>query len=321
MNKIKYYFCIIVGLVLSLSACIYEDCPANNGASETNLKILFFYDEENEIETIPADELDTAILYVFDSNNRLVNFCPISKPKLNFVYDNLLSLDPEKYVFVVWFNAQDPYLITPSIENLVIGTTLKNQGLFSLTIPANQMVSAGAGLPRSLHGREEATIDSIENLVRIPVRQNSNRINFTVKGLLPSTDIYRFAIEDDNGKYDFENDFAPCPRFSYVTDVQNSPTQDLKASLTVLQLAETRSPKLSIKNLTSGETLFPGSSYVTDNLIDIIGIRYPGNDFRKRHVYDVEIKIEYNDDPELGGVEIWITGWEPDSSKVKLTPW
>jgi len=90
---------------------------------------------------------------------------------------------------------------------------------------------------------------------------------------------------------------------------------NLKTSLTVLQLAGNRSPALTIKNLNTGEPLFTGAL----NLVEIIRTAYPGNNFSKRHVYDLEIEIK--PDIEVGGIEIWINGWKYTPSDVVLTPW
>jgi len=313
----KHYIYILVGLALSLSACIYDnldDCPPVDESIITQIK--FLYDEAKEMETIPANELHTAMLYVFDLDNRLVAFSEIKNPRLNdMVYDDLFVLKPEKYLFVVWFNPQPPYFITPTVENLIKGTTLKNDGLFSLTIPPNRLVSSGITLPRSLYGREEKTIvNSANNLVEIPVYQNTNRINISVKGLLPTNHTYRFAITDNNGVYTFDNDLAVCPPFSYTSDTHYT-EEKLSTSLTVLRLVENRptEPVLTIEDLSTGEFLFPGSINVTNNLIEIIRTIYPGNDFSKRHVYDIDI--------EFRGAEIWINGWKLVSADVELTPW
>ena len=313
MNKMKHYFCITVGLALSLSACIKEDISE----CLNEIRVIFSYDEAGVIGTFPANELHSAILYVFDLDNRLVDFCEINNPQLNVVQDVRFKLDPGQYSFVVWFNPRPPYAVFPSTGNLFVGTTLKSEGQFSLTIPSIREIAPETTLPPLLYGQKDETIiDADENRVVIPVIENTNRININVKGLPATTDTYRFAIRDNNGAYTFDNDFMEgFPAFAYIANTTYSPTGTLSASLTVLKLAESRSPELTLVNWDTDEELFPGSPNVTNNLVEIIRAVYPGNDFSKRHVYDIDIEFRE------GGMEVWINVWEPGSSNVILTPW
>ena len=308
----KHYLCIVVGFAISLSACIQED------VSEclNEIRVLFSYDEAGVIGTFQANELHSAILYVFDPDNRLVDFCEINNPQLNVFRDVGFSLDPGPYSFVVWINPRPPYVISPSTGNLFLGTTLKSDGIFSLTLPLSREVTPEIIFPPLLYGQKEETIlDADENLVVIPVVENNNQIHISVKGLPPTTDTYRFAISDNNGAYTFDNNFIDAfPDFTYIVDTSYS-AGALSASLTVLQLAENRSPVLTIVDRDTGEELFPGSPNVTNNLVEIIRAVYPGNDFSKRHVYAIDIEFRE------GGMEVWINGWEAGSSNVILTPW
>jgi hypothetical protein len=70
---------------------------------------------------------------------------------------------------------------------------------------------------------------------------------------------------------------------------------------------------LDIENRNNGEKEFPWPDTGTNNLIEIIRALYPGNDFNKRHVYDINI--------EFKGGEIWINGWRLVDLFEELTPW
>ena len=314
MNKIKYYLCIMIGVMLALSACIKE----NMDDCHLGTRIIFSYDEA-DMGATPKDELDleNAILYVFDSSNRFVNSYKIENPQLDEFYDNLISLIPGDYSFVVWFNPVAPYAITP--PNPVRGQTLKSDAHFLLQIPSTSgkiINQPATHFPFVLYGQKEETIqDNEENVVMIPVYENTNRINITLRGLHRTADTYRFSITDDNGIYTFDNEFAPCDPFSYVTHAQYpSMEETLSASLTVLQLADNRSPVLSIDNTNTGENIFPGMIGINNNLIEIIRSFYQG-DFRKKHLYDIDIEFKEE------GLEVWINGWELVPFNGELSPW
>ena len=317
MNKMKHYLCILIGGALAFSACIKENmgaCPPDTPGDPEPLetRILFSYDETG-VTPVKELGLENAMLYVFDSNNRLVGFREIDNPRLDSVYNNLISLNPGNYSFVVWMNPlSDPYAITPS----EIGSTLKSDGRFSLKIPADTLIDSPA-LPLSMYGQKEEILQAGgnqadgSNEVVIPVYQNTNRINISLSGLQATSNRIRFAITDNNGMYTFDNDFDPsCRFFSYIADATYSSTDHLNVSLTVLQLAGNHpTPVLSIKNLTTGNNIW---SY---NLIEILNTLYPGNDFKKKHVYDIDIEFK-----EVN-MEVWINGWEIISSNNELTPW
>jgi hypothetical protein len=200
----------------------------------------------------------------------------------------------------VWINAQYPFSVTPAASGL-----LKNQGELALLqkyrdVPPNSF-------PPLLYGQvEETIVGGEDNQVVIRVLQNTNRININVNGLTPTSDSYLFAIKDNNGAYDFENNFADHPDFIYSAESRYTSAGQLSASLSVLKLAENRSPMLYIRrNSSPPDMIFP--EY---NLIEIIRELYPGNDFSKGKTYDINI--------EFRGMDIIIIDWENGGREIIL---
>ncbi|MDR0541198.1 MAG: FimB/Mfa2 family fimbrial subunit [Dysgonamonadaceae bacterium] len=307
----KYYLLITIGLTLALSSCIkenWEQCPGYGKAQ--SLRIVFSH--EDGTAAIPPNELQNAILYVFDADNLLVDFREINNPKLNEAYEPDFTLAPGNYSFVVWFNPLSPYAVVPTTAHLSIGVTQKSEGKFQLQLPANRIVQEPATvLPLALYGRQQQVIaETGETTVIIPVIQQTNRIHITVNGLTPNAHTYRFAITDDNGIYTFDNAFAPCATFSYIAETQYSGTQ-LSASLTVLRLSESHpTPVLTIMDADTQEMLFPHAGNIPNNLIELLKTIDPDNDFDQRHEYTIDIVFSGND--------VWINGWKVVSSDTGL---
>ena len=308
MNKMKYCLWAMIGLVLSLSACIQEDMSQCG----SEVQICFSYNDDVGSRSIDSGELKKAMLYAFDSDNQLTYVQEILDPELDVFYT--IILDPDTYSFVVWFNPVAPYAITP----MEIGTTLKSEGQLSLEIPSTRRVQGSAVefLPLLYGQKEEAIQKNEDNVVTIPVSENTNRINITVRGLIPTTHTYHVSIEDANGVYTFDNDFDDsCPTFSYVAETQYATDSDiLKASLTVLRLAEDRpTPTLTIQDMDTGEILYPFCDETPDNLIELLQKLYPHNDFSKNHLYNIDIKFDET--------AVWINDWQVVSPDIILTPW
>jgi hypothetical protein len=314
MNRIESFICLIVCIVFSFSSCIKEDLE--NCPPETQpLRLVFSY-EEAEAQAIRPDELQQATLFVFDGNDNFVTSWSLDSPVLNTSYEPDLKLLPGNYSFVVWFNLLSPYAVIPSPGDMPAGKTVKSQGKFQLEIPGTRVVNElETSLPLSLYGNKiESVKENAENIITIPVIQNTNRINITVNGLAPTDHTYRFEITDDNGNYTFDNDFAPCDPFSYISNTRYAPaSSELAASLTVLKLAENRPhPVLKIQDQTTGEVLFPNREGVDTNLIRLLQLIYPENDFNKTHTYNIDILFI--------GTDIVVNGWKLNQSDNELTP-
>ncbi|GHT88629.1 hypothetical protein FACS189474_4200 [Bacteroidia bacterium] len=305
MNRIESFICMIVCVVFSLSSCIKEDLE--NCPPETQpLRLVFAY-EEAETHAIHPDELQQATLFVFDENDHFVSSWSLDKPVLNTRYEPDLKLLPGNYSFVVWFNLLAPYAVTPSPGELLTGRTVRSQGKFQLEVPGTRIINEQeTSLPLLLYGNKADLVkENAENIITIPVVQNTNRINITVNGLAPTDHTYRFEITDDNGNYTFDNDIAPCDPFSYVSDTRYSPaSSQLNTSLTVLKLAENRNPVLKIQDQTT--------VLLNADLVRLIQLIYPKNDFNKKHVYDIDILYI--------GTDVSVNGWKLNLSDDELFP-
>lgn len=322
MSKtLQFVICPIVCLLLGLPSCIKDDltnCPP----VEQSLQVIFSCEDAAVPESQP--ELQNATLFVFDKNDVFVTSWRLDashpeRPSLNKMYVPDFKLLPGEYHFVVWFDLLPPYSITPAVSGFLRGTTRIDQAAFQLEIPGNRTIETP--LPRLLYGYKSGEIKTrSENILAIPVTQQTNTVNIVVTGLPPTTDEYLFRITDTNGNYTFLNAFADCEAFSY-TDVNRISTasQTLTGSLTVLKLAENRpTPLLVIQNQTTGKQVFPRDNGADEqgNLIEIIRREHPGNDFDRTHTYTIHIDI---DDTNVT-VNVSVGGWNEKPSDNELSP-
>lgn len=300
MSRILKYNSCLAAILLLLSSCIQKELSETCSLG-TGLQILFSYDETEEIDVKDQTGLKNAVIFIYDESDRFIAYREINNPRFNETYQMDIELKAGTYHFVAWFNSYSPYVFNP-VQNDLVRSEARNKHQFLLQIPDNRIVDENVTmLPLMLYGNKEAIVIETGNLVTIPVTRNTNTINISVGGLLPDDHAYRFEITDDNGIYTFDNDFSQCTRFSYIKSAKYE-SGTLGSSLTVLKLSGNR-PDASLKILdtTTGKVLFPNAKGITTSLVRLLELVYPGNDFNKKHSYNLDILF--------AGTDIWINGW------------
>ncbi len=302
----------LIMCLLSVVSCIREEistCPKD----ASRLQFRFSYQDTRALQ---EGELKVANIYVFDRNDRFVAQQEIANPVIGAVYAADFKLDPGNYSFAVWVNRVDPYSIAPNPGEFPFMRPAKREAEMRLNLSEDRCVRSI--IPTQLYGSLdfESIPDEGDRLLTIPLVENTNIINLTVRGLARTAHVYTCTITDDNGNYYFDNSFAPCGEFQYTTPAHFDSSDALKSSLTVLRLAETHHPKLALRDLTAGETVYPYHPWQTDDLIGMILKAYangPRIDFDRTHVYDIIISFDTNMD-----VTVTINGWELTRDEQEL---
>ncbi len=299
--------------LLSLVSCIREDTGACPG---DGYRLQFRFSLE-DTRALQDGELKVANIYVFDRNDRFVAQQEIVHPVIGNVYTADFRLDPGNYSFAVWINRVDPYAITPNAGEFGIARPSKREIEMGLNLSADRCVRSI--LPTQFYGSLvfESVLDKGDQLFTIPLVENTNRINLTVLGLAKTPHVYTCTITDDNGNYYFDNTFAPCGEFQYTATAHFDESDALKSSLTVLRLAESHHPRLAIRNLTTGEMIYPCRPGQTDDLIQMILSAYangPRIDFDKTHLYNIVISF----DTTNMTVSVMINGWKVTFDQTEL---
>jgi hypothetical protein len=135
-----------------------------------------------------------------------------------------------------------------------------------------------------------------------------------VTGLPSDSGPYRFTITDNNGAYDFRNDWLGSEYFTYSSTMQRRKDGRSTASLTTLRLDERRSPVISLVNTSTGDDIFPAELFGTNDLVRIIMAGRPDNDFETRHIYNLEIAFAGT------SVELRVNGWALKPQDFDVTP-
>ncbi|MDR0506425.1 MAG: FimB/Mfa2 family fimbrial subunit [Dysgonamonadaceae bacterium] len=317
MKSITIYIGTIACLAIFLQSCIKEDisgCPAN-------LFVMFSYDESAE-KNWSMDEWNKTTIFVFDENEHLISFwSPEEAPELNKKYAADFNLPAGKYNFVAWSNLSSPYLLLPDLERETYTKMPKTKAMVAMDITSDSTVDETVmKLPLLLYGHNNAELEPLSNnLIVIPLTQNTNRLSITIAGLPRTDDQYRFTVVDNNNVYSFDNQIMPSNKFAYTVDaVYPANSDELYAKIDILKLDANRSPALTVVNVTTNEQIFPTPYWTDNNIVSLITSIYSSNDFSKKHNYDIRITI----DPNNGeNIQISINGWalqiEPD---INLTP-
>lgn len=299
-------------------SCIAEDlsdCP------NQQLQISFTFDDSAESVPTRSGGPHSVTLYAYGDNGQCAMMHDLEIESLNATATIDVSLTPGTYDFVAWVNHSNEYFELPHYEQFPSVRPTKDVSVLYLTIPATSTIDYT--LPRLLHG--SASDQSVQNgagRVDIPLVQNTNYIHFTVEGLDRTTSVYEFRVFDNNGAYSFDNEFAACTPFTYVSTARFADGgTTLDADMTLLRLAEGRTPEFILRDRDTGKTIYPSQSDQETNLVKLIQKAYESQgksiDFDRQHVFDIKIKFSGGVDMD---VTITVNGWEIIEDDSGLRP-
>jgi len=296
MNRTNYIHYCIAMLVscLLLNACVKDDDECPTVARFPYLTFAFDFEAATVPCTLSPDDVRTACLYIFDKKERrFVASWVFEDFKFNEPNRVGVAIPPGNYEFAVWFYKEKSFLTKPSLSGFQADKPEKKDAWLELDISCNQEDDLSA--PWLFYGQvADAEIKAIgDNTFVAPVVLNTRLIRLTAKGRSKNADTYRFIVTDDNGAYDFDNAFAPFRQFDYRAATTFLPTSpDLHASLNMLRLDAGRRPLISLRNLTTGDVLYPSMPEHSNNLVDLILAKYPGIDFEQHYVFDIILYFE-----------------------------
>lgn len=310
-------FTLITLLIFSsaVSSCIRDSLPECPPESY-GFQVVFTYDTPRGARSFDPDELKVAYLYLFDRNGNYLKTIPFQNPELNRHYPLNLELPAGEYEFVVWFNQSEIFNVSSYNSNETLGDPLRHDDILALNIPPEGYITSV--IPLILYGNMEnipITGDRLQT-VEIPLEQNTNTINVTVKGLPQTGHRYFHTITDHNGSETFLNKPARGRDFSYVAPMSvKSEAPDLFSSLRVLKLYEENHPRLMLWDQTDRRELYPGNSGLPDDLIRLILDKYPDVDFLTTHLF--EVILVYNTDMS---VTVDIRCWNDHDTNYEIEP-
>lgn len=312
----------LMAIMLITSSCIrddFSDCPPEL----KSFQVVFTYDTPQGPRSFDPAELKMAYLYIFDKKGDYIKTIPFKNPELYRNYPLDIELPADKYEFIVWFNQSEIFNVASYNSNESLTSPLTHQDILSLNIPSEGYITAV--VPLILYGNVEnvAITGNGSQVVAIPLEQNTNTVNVTVKGLPQTEHAYFNTITDRNGNETFLNKPAPGKEFSYVAPMSlktaskslKSETPDLYSSLRVLKLYKENQPRLILWDETDKRDLYPGKSGLSNDLIKLILDKYPDVDFKTTHVFD--ITLVYDTDMN---VTVDINCWNDQDTDYEIEP-
>jgi len=322
-------------------SCVKEDlsyCPpiGPNPPVVDSTKTFRFkmIHKQTDVAVTPAD-MKRAVVYIFHETagpdgaqdaDGLYAALSLDNPVFDHEYDTGLVLPDGGYEIIVWVNPDEPYSLYPGETKESYGTHAKSEGRMSLTLPENKVITEK--LPFQLWGGELHSIgggavnptraDSTEIdplLATVPMYLNNYIITISTEGLDATSDEYAFRVNDNNGYYDFEDNYVAGDDFYYETDATFVPAtraegDELSASITTLKIGDGRHPDLSLRNDTTGDTIFPANDQQMNDLIALIERTQAESNYVEVHRYDIVLDFTGSDPNATDYAPIvWVNGW------------
>jgi hypothetical protein len=300
------YVFLILWIPVAFQSCIQDDL--SDCVSEK--RIYFDYEltsSSRKGEGINPMDITRMNLFIFDENGLFVKECIDEAPQMQADYFmTVTGLTAGRYRLVAWGNLKEHYAVSSALEP---GKTTFNDLQVVLKPIENDEVKAQlAPLFFATH-TESNTIEVLgmsAQFIHLNLVQDTYKVNVTVTGVdstLNATSDHIMRVEDDNGIYRFDNDFATCRQFVYTQPCQKISKQDLKSSLTILRLAANRHPLLSVINQQTREVV------LKEDLVKLIQDAALANgvtvDFNKTHEFDIKYELA-----SALEVVIYINGWK-----------
>ena len=303
----------VLGLSFLLTSCLregLEDCVLKD-----NVFLSVKTDFDLRVSTAAAADwyaINSVSVYVIDQNNKFVTSWHGGAYIAGIDYLVPLRLDKGTYRFVVWTNEGVSYTVSPSNPELK-GILLMDEMTINMVIPADRKIREL--IPHRHYGivSEAQVIQNRDNYYTITIKPHTYKVNFTVKGLTTTNDLYDFTVSDNNSSHTFDNSvISGRDRYQHIRstgfevksdDTVNNATQGvLNASMILLQIDDGTETTFALSNNTTGETLY------TADLIQSIQQAYRSSgetlDFSRTFEFDMVITFLTN-----LKVSVSVNGW------------
>ena len=304
---------LFMGTLLILASCIKDDlsvCIDPRG----NVRLTLSLDVNVSSKTDNSNEyqIDSAHVYVFDSEDRFVTFATGGAYTPNQDYEFFFDLEGGEHYFVVWTNPGDIYKTNYTFAQCGQNNYRSSELRYYMDISATNCLSED--IPDLLYGSHKQDIDgNWNNHVIIDMIPETYNINVKVTGLLEQEDEnFEFTITDNTSYYNFDNSIIrPTDDFTYTRHA-NQENNELNVSFKVLRLEKDRDPRFVLTSLTKSETLYSNS------LTDMIRSAYQQANqiLNFNETYTFDVLLTFNIDL---GVSVSVNGWKysPQPGELK----
>ncbi|MDR0961524.1 MAG: FimB/Mfa2 family fimbrial subunit [Mediterranea sp.] len=306
----KYIVSVILGILLVYTSCVNEDTAECHQSVEVTLTLdSLSIDTGGEVEADDIDTLKSVYLYIIGPDHEIVKVRTFDFLEVGETYTLDVNVPPGLYDFVIWTSQESPFGVNFDAPGMATTRVNAEDALFRLDIPDDERITYL--IPRMFYGRlEQVLVTGEDQKISIPLVENTNTIYLTVDGLPVCSDNYEYRITASDGNYYFDNSFARCDTFCYATTMRFEPGEtSLNGMLRKLKLDDSRSPKLCITDITTGEQLYPCAGEEVCDLVKLIRQAYrddPDFSFDTHHTFHITLTFDVNMAVTVG-VDHWVS--------------
>jgi hypothetical protein len=285
-----------------ISGFAFQSCINDDLENCFNEKRVYFdylpITYANNKGEIDPEDVTRMNLFVFDEEGKFLQEYVDENPALSpDYYMTVTGLKSGRYKFVAWGSLENQYGLHASGKAMIPGqTTIDELEVFLKNITDHTVTDWLNPLFYATHTKNSAIeiLAMQSQNIHLDLIDDTYRINVKITGV-DSTSVmqngYGITITDNNGKYKFDNDFAPCEEFNYIKScsVSKEKNYEMNASLMVLRLTNTHTnPILRVMNAKTNTPL------IQSNLIALILAANDSGaniDFYKTHVFDIKFEL------------------------------
>lgn len=320
--RTAYKILATIAAAASMFSCVKEDLSQCLPIPPTtNTLKLRLVPRKMDITPTSAD-LKRAVVYIFDSSGKLFTTWDKTNPELNTTYTTNVGLGTDTYRVVAWVNPTEPFSIKPAYTPSTRSDL--TDGRVTMNIPSGGEITSSTAIPMLFYGSTSQVLapTTSDVVIDIPLTLDIYKLNFTLNDVPGDGSEYEIRITDNNGAYDFENNFVDTQSFSYVATAKagtSGANSSLQVGLTMLRLAQGRNPQISIVNKTTGKTVFPQNGQPSAGLMDLIG--QTPIDLDTTHDLQLSVNIPDGTGNVSSAVEITINGWKVVIDDYAINPY
>lgn len=273
-ETIKYM--ALVAVVLGMAAC---DTILDNGDEDCDVRVQFIYDYNMLGVDAFCKQVGAVTLYIFDADSTLVwkqteEGDALKDPN----YRMKLPFDPKDHHLIAWGHNQG--CRTTELPQMNIGTSRMKE--LTCRIGGREQINGCTQVCEIgpiFHGKLDNPVAVKTNeaapTITMPMMKNTSilvvNLSNTSEDPLKADD-FSFAVTDDNGLMAYDNTLIPDTELTYVPFEQRDASIDVGlpdegtratkkqnsviAELSLGRLMADRNPRLTVTNLTTGETVF-----------------------------------------------------------------
>lgn len=270
-------YAALVAVALGMAAC---DPILDNGDEDCDVRVQFIYDYHMEMVNSFHLNVGAVTLYIFDADSTLVwKQTEAGNALKDPDYRMKLPFDPKDHHLIAW--GHNLGCTTTELPQMNIGTSRMKEltcriGGREQSNGCTQVCEIGPIFHGKLDNPVAVKTNDAAPTITMPMMKNTSTlvVNLSNTSTDPlKADDFSFTVTDDNGLMAYDNTLIPDTELTYVPHSSREASVDINlpadegtratkkqnsviAELSLGRLMADRNPRLTVTNLTTGETVF-----------------------------------------------------------------